>query len=151
MYRLLGDNHALEGLPFSVQVFLRALDGILNRLANASGISGLEIRSLSHVAEQPGLTVDAMGEFLELAPGATSTVVMSLLSQELISMAGDPAAPGFTFALTPRGHEVITTMSIEFQRAIMAAASTLDDERRTGLESGMLKMARKLEQQVAIN
>lgn len=147
MYRLLGDNHTLGGLPFSAQVFLRALDGVRNRLAVDAGISGLELRALTFIAEQSGLTAEALGEFLELANGATSTTIDGLVSHELVTIVGESTSPGATLELTPAGHEVVAAILVGFQQSVIDAASTLDEERRTGLESGMLKMARKLEQQ----
>jgi DNA-binding MarR family transcriptional regulator len=149
MYRLLGNNHALVGLPFSAQVFLRALDGVRNHLATQAGISGLELRALSRVAEQSGLTADELGEFLELSPGPTSTIVISMMTHELIDIVAPTANVGLVLVLTPKGHEVVSAMYLGFQQAMVEAASTLDEERRWGLESGMLKMARKLEQQTA--
>ena len=148
MYRLLGDNHVLDGLPFSAQVFLRALDGVRNRLADEAGVTGNELRALSRVAESSGLESDALADFLEITPAAAHALIERLVSRGLASSTlADREPPVVTVALTPAGHELIGTTYENFQSIINGAAESLDTDRRIAFESGMLKMARKLDAQ----
>jgi len=144
MYRLLGDNHMLDGLPFSAQVFLRALDGVRNRLASEAGVSVRELEALARVAESAGLRSAALVDYLELSRGAVDSVVDELVRRDLLSIAPDPEGAGI-LNLTPTGHSLMGAIYDAFQQTINAAAESLDPDRRQGFESGMLKMARKLE------
>ena len=144
MYRLLGDNHMLDGLPFSAQVFLRALDGVRNRLASEAGMSVRELEALARVAESAGLRSAALVDYLELSRGAVDSVVDELVRRDLLSIAPDSEGAGI-LNLTPTGHSLMGAIYDAFQQTINAAAESLDPDRRQGFESGMLKMARKLE------
>jgi len=144
MYRLLGDNHMLDGLPFSAQVFLRALDGVRNRLASEAGVSVRELEALARVAESAGLRSAALVDYLELSRGAVDSVVDELVRRDLLSNAPDSEGAGI-LNLTPTGHSLMGAIYDAFQQTINAAAESLDPDRRQGFESGMLKMARKLE------
>jgi len=144
MYRLLGDNHMLDGLPFSAQVFLRALDGVRNRLASEAGVSVRELEALARVAESAGLRSAALVDYLELSRGAVDSVVDELVRRDLLSNAPDSEGASI-LNLTPTGHSLMGAIYDAFQRTINAAAESLDPDRRQGFESGMLKMARKLE------
>ena len=145
MYRLLGDNHSLDGLAFSAQVFLRALDGVRSRLAHEAGLSEVELGALARVAESSGVDVGALSEVVELRPVAVTTIVESLEAHGLVTVAPASDGGGATLTLTPAGHELIAATYEGFQRSINEAASSLDPERRLGFESGMLRMARKLD------
>lgn len=146
MYRLLGDNHVLEGLPFTAQVFLRALDGIRRGLADDAGVTGTELRALSRVAESTGLDTVALGDFLEIAPDSVRAVVDGLEARGLLSTPTDSTVPAAVrLKLTPEGHSLIAATYESFQQTINAAAESLGPERQLGFESGMLKMARKLD------
>jgi DNA-binding MarR family transcriptional regulator len=146
VYRLLGDNHVLDGLPFTTQVFLRALDGIRSGLAQDAGVTGTELRALSRVAEDTGLGSVALGESLELPTGVVETLVDGLQARGLLSATSDPSAPAAsTLKLTPAGHALIAATYESFQHTITAAAESLGAEREVIFESGMLKMARKLD------
>jgi len=144
MYRLLGDNHMLDGLPFSAQVFLRALDGVRNRLASEAGVSVRELEALARVAESAGLRSAALVDYLELSRGAVDSVVDELVRRDLLSNAPDSEGASI-LNLTPTGHSLMGAIYDAFQQTINAAAESLDPDRRQGFESGMLKMARKLE------
>ncbi len=146
MYRMLGDNHQLDGLPFSAQVFLRALDTVRSRLADKMGVSGLEARAISRVGQESGLSLSTLGDFLEVSPVITKTVVDILVSRDYIIVSGVDSQ---NLELTPSGHELVARMYQDFQKSINDAADSLDQERRWGLESGMLKMARKLDAEAA--
>ena len=145
MYRLLGDNHALDGLAFSAQVFLRALDGVRTRLAAEAGLTDHELGALARVAESSGLDLAALVEVVELEPTAVMAIVDELESRGLVAVtaADDDAAASLT--LTQAGHDLIGATYESFQRSINEAADSLDAERRLGFESGMLRMARKLD------
>lgn len=146
MYRLLGDNHVLDGLPFTAQVFLRALDGIRSGLAEDAGVTGTELRALSRVAEDAGLDTVALGESLELPAAVVATLVDGLESRGLLSAAADrPGSVAATLRLTPAGHALIAATYESFQHTINTAAESLGPERQVIFESGMLKMARKLD------
>jgi DNA-binding MarR family transcriptional regulator len=145
MYRLLGDNHMLEGLPFSAQVFLRALDGVRNRLASEAGVSVPELEALARVAESAGLRSAALVDYLELSRGAVDSVVDELVRRDLLSHAPGESEGAVILNLTPTGHSLMGAIYDAFQQTINAAAESLDADRRQGFESGMLKMARKLE------
>jgi DNA-binding MarR family transcriptional regulator len=149
MYRLLGENESLEGLPFAAQVFLRALDGIRTRLAADAGVLGIELRALSHLAEQTGITSASLGGFLELSPAAAGPIFEALASRGLVTATGDADTPHSVLELTSAGHDLVAKTSVDFQRSVNDAASALDEDRRWGLESGMLKMARKLDAETA--
>jgi len=150
MYRLLGDNHVLDGLPFSAQVFLRALDGVRNRLAFEAGVTGKELRALSRIAESSGLDNTAMGDFLEVRPSSANEVIERLVLRGLIvSTPAEREHSAVTMTLTPAGHELIATTYKNFQRIMNDAAESLDADRLIAFESGLLKMARKLDAQAA--
>ncbi|WP_213816767.1 MarR family winged helix-turn-helix transcriptional regulator [Glaciihabitans sp. dw_435] len=144
MYRLIGANHALGGLPFSAQVFLRSLDGIRSRLAREAGVSGTELRALSRIAEESHITPAALAEHLDLPQTAADVVTNELSGRGLLLTTADPA-DGPSFELTPTGHSLMEKVYLDFQGSITAAADSLDDERRSVFDSALLKMARKLD------
>jgi hypothetical protein len=146
MYRLLGDNHSLGGLPFAAQVFLRALDSVRFRLADDAGVTATGLDALARVAEFSGISSAALGNLLELEPKQLEALVDGLVVQQLVVpvvIGSNPEAT--TFVLTPGGHTLMAKTYERFQIAIDDAAGSLDPERRTSFESGMLKMARKLD------
>ena len=149
MYRLLGENHLLGDLPFSAQVFLRALDGVRNRLAAESNLTNTELRALSRVAESSGLDCSTLGSFLEHDLNATTDIVYTLLNKGLMTASSVELEGSTSLRLSAEGHALIATTYEEFQRAINEAAESLDADRLAGFQSGMLKMARKLEAQPA--
>ena len=146
MYRLIGDNHTLGGLPFSAQVFLRSLEGVRRNLARDAGLSGVELRALARVAEDTGITTSALTEHLEMSEAATGSVVEALVKKGLLNKpASNSRLDDAEFRLTESGHAAMERVYLEFQDAITKAADSLDDERRFAFDSALLKMARKLD------
>ena len=143
MYRLIGDNHALDGLPYSAQVFLRALDGVRERLAISSGVPNTELRALSRVAEESGIDVTVLVKDLDLSIEAATGVVDALVDRGLLS---ELPGEGRALELTAAGHTVIERVYLDFQGSINSAAESLDDDRRFDFNSALLKMARKLDE-----
>ena len=145
MYRLIGDNHALDGLPYSAQVFLRALDGVRERLAVAAGVPNTELRALSRVAEASGIDVSVLVKDLDLSIDAATRAVNALVERGLLSELPG-GVDGQALELTAAGHTLIERVYLDFQGSINTAADSLDDDRRFDFNSALLKMARKLDE-----
>lgn len=146
MYRLIGDNHTLGGLPFSAQVFLRSLEGVRRNLAHEAGLSGVELRALARVAEDNEITIGALTEHLEMSEAASYSVVETLVEKGLLNNLAEVSRPdGAEFRLTETGHAAMERVYLDFQDAFVTAADSLDEERRFAFESALLKMARKLD------
>lgn len=143
MYRLIGDNHVLDGLPYSAQVFLRALDSVRRDLARDAGLTGGELSALGRIAEESEIALPNLAEYLELAETAAGDVVAALAARDLVAATTTGAVT--TLDLTPAGHVLMEKVYLDFQASINEAASSLDDERLYAFDSSLLKMARKLD------
>jgi len=145
MYRLIGDNHALDGLPYSAQVFLRALDGVRERLAVTVGVPNVELRALSRVAEESRIDATVLVRELDLSVDAATGVVNALVDRGLlVELPADGEGPALE--LTPAGHALMERVYLDFQGSINTAADSLDEDRRFDFNSALLKMARKLDE-----
>jgi DNA-binding MarR family transcriptional regulator len=136
MYRLIGDNHSLGGLPFSAQVFVRSLDRVRGRLARDADVTRVELQALGRIAEESDINTSSLAQHLDATLATTESVVHGLVERGLVT-------PLLT--LTPAGHTLMDKVYRDFQGSILDAAESLDDERRYAFESAMLKMARKLD------
>jgi len=144
MYRLIGDNHLLDGLPFSAQVFVRALDRVRGRLAGEAGVTRLELTALGRIAEESDIDAPALAKHLEASTNAADSVIEALMDRGLLTRDSGPL-----LELSPAGHTLMEKVYIDFQDMIVGAADTLDEERRYVFESALLKMARKLDDAAA--
>ena len=122
MYRLIGDRHKLDGIPLSVQEFLRAFDTVRRRLALQAGVSATELRALSRIAESETMTPKALAEFLELSTPAVSALTNQLVERDLILRNAHPRdRRSLLLELSPTGHAVMETMYLDFQQSIADA------------------------------
>jgi len=145
MYRLIGDNHTLSGLPFSAQVFVRALDRVRRSLADDAGVSLIESQALGRIAEESAIEVPALAQHLGASADVTESIIAALIERALavrVPTSGDPAD---VLELTPAGHELMHKVYLDFQSSILGAADSLDEERLFAFDSALLKMARKLD------
>jgi len=145
MYRLIGDNHTLSGLPFSAQVFVRALDRVRRSLAEDAGVSLIELQALGRIAEESAIDAKSLAQYLGSSAEATESLVAALLERSLVvrRSAGNDSAE--VLELTPAGHGLMEKVYLDFQGSILDAADSLDEERRFAFDSALLKMARKLD------
>jgi len=146
MYRLIGDNHALGGLSFSAQVFLRSLDRVRSKLASDAGVTGIELRALGRIAEESGVSEVSLAGYLEAAPGTVEALADGLASRGFLTRSiPSPRGAGSNLSLTPEGHSLMQGVFLDFQDSIETASGSLDEEHQIALNSGLLKMARKLD------
>ena len=146
LYRLIGDNHALDGLPFAAQVFLRSLERVRRNLASEVGVPGAELRALARVAEDARAPYAELAEHLELSQAAVDDVVRSLVAKGLLQAPNGVSAGTQTeLRLTDAGHALMERVYLAFQNSITTAAESLDEERLNAFDSALLKMARKLD------
>jgi len=146
MYRLIGDNHALSGLSFSAQVFLRALESIRGNLARDAGVTGLELQVLGRIAEESGISEATVARYLEVTDGAAEMLADGLSNRGLLVRSTAPASgDDTTLTLTPEGHTLMQSVYLDFQESIETAADSLGENRQVALNSALLKMARKLD------
>jgi len=146
MYRLIGDNHALSGLSFSAQVFLRALESIRGNLARDAGVTGLELQVLGRIAEESGISEATVARYLEVTDGAAEMLADGLSNRGLLVRSTAPASGDeTTLTLTPEGHTLMQSVYLDFQESIETAADSLGENRQVALNSALLKMARKLD------
>ena len=146
MYRLIGDNHALSGLSFSAQVFLRALESIRGNLARDAGVTGLELQVLGRIAEESGISEATVARYLEVTDGAAEMLAHGLSNRGLLVRSTAPASGDeTTLTLTPEGHTLMQSVYLDFQESIETAADSLGENRQVALNSALLKMARKLD------
>jgi len=144
MYRLIGDNHLLDGLPFSAQVFVRALDRVRGRLADEAGVTRIELQALGRIAEESDIDAPALAKHLETSTDTAGSVVDDLVERGLLTRDSAPL-----LELSPAGHTLMVKVYGDFQDMIVGAADSLDEERRYVFESALLKMARKLDDAAA--
>lgn len=136
MYRLIGNNHSLGGLPFSAQVFVRSLDRVRGRLADDAGVTRLELQALGRIAEESDIDTAGLAQHLDATTATAEAVVHGLAEHGLVTP---------LLELTPAGHALMEKVYLDFQGSILEAAESLDEERRYAFESALLKMARKLD------
>jgi len=136
VYRLIGNNHSLGGLPFSAQVFVRSLDRVRGRLADDAGVTRLELQALGRIAEESDIDAAALAQHLDATTSTTESVVHGLIERGLVTP---------QLELTPAGHALMEKVYLDFQGSILEAAESLDEERRYAFEAALLRMARKLD------
>lgn len=124
----------LNPLANSVQGLFRSVEAHRRRVADDHGVTVTELRALSRIAENSGVSLTALAVDLELRPSSVSTLVDGLVVRDLLTRRPlESDRRQLVLELSPQGHGIMSTVYGVFENAVHEAAAGLAPEQRAAL------------------
>jgi DNA-binding MarR family transcriptional regulator len=119
----------LDALADVVTRLRRALRRVVRSDVPFEALPMAQIEVMQLLAERPGLRAGEVGDALLLAPTTVSTLIGTLLTQDLIDRQPDPAdRRAWRLLLTPDGEMRLADWQQSNRRVMRAAATRLADD-----------------------
>lgn len=116
----------------------RALRRVVRSDVPFEALPMAQIEVMQLLAERPGLRASEVGEALLLAPTTVSTLIGSLLAQDLIDRQPDPAdRRAWRLLLTAEGEARLADWQQSNRRVMRSAAAHLGDEDLAALRDAL--------------
>jgi DNA-binding MarR family transcriptional regulator len=137
----------LDDLPGAAAAFSRAIDLIRKDLFQAAGVSLTELRTLSRVAEAPGINPSALSTELALGGAAVTAITDGLVGRGLLDRVGDPRdRRRVILRLTPEGEQLVDATYSRFSAVVIGASGGLSEESLATITHDIQRLAAGLEQ-----
>ncbi|HWA65289.1 MAG TPA: MarR family winged helix-turn-helix transcriptional regulator [Mycobacteriales bacterium] len=133
----------LDALADVVTRLRRALRRVVRSDLPFETLPMAQIEVMQLLAERPGLRAGEVGEALLLAPTTVSTLIGTLLAQDLIDRQPDPAdRRAWRLVLTAEGEARLADWQQSNRRVMRSAASGLADEDLVALRNALPALTR---------
>ncbi len=133
----------LDALADVVTRLRRALRRVVRSDLPFETLPMAQIEVMQLLAERPGLRAGEVGDALLLAPTTVSTLIGTLLAQDLIDRQPDPAdRRAWRLVLTAEGEARLADWQQSNRRVMRSAASGLADEDLVALRNALPALTR---------